>query len=373
MGKILHINSYYVDTHLYSKIYKNLSDDYEQIVYIPIKKNRNEDNKMSIPNTELVFSKNIEKYHSIFYFNKINVLTADLENKLLFKDIDIVHAHNLFIDGAVALNLKKKYGIRYIVSVRMTDISKQYKYMLHRRNKAKEILGNADHIIFISPIYKDRLYGMMNEKFITSIEDKTSILPNGIDDFWLESSIKPLAYKNGDPFRLIYIGQIIKRKNLDKVLNVIESLNSNGQNISLTVIGGMYPTEEKFFNLMLERMQSLSFVDYKGKIYDHDILRSEIACSHSLIMPSYNELFGLVFLEAISQNTPVIYPKDEGITPYLEHINVGKMVDPNDYNSIKEGIITMIKDYSSFGNISNYADSFKWNKIVNEFKKLYKI
>jgi len=370
MQKILHLNSYYVDTHLYSKIYKKLSEEYKQTVYIPIKQNRNEDNKASIPNTELVFSKKIKKQHAIFYFDKIKRLTRDVEERELYK-VDIVHAHNLYTDGAIALNLKKKYGLKYVVSVRMTDISMQYKYMWHRRAIGREILAEAEHIIFISPLYKDRLYGMIKPEFVRFVENKTSVLPNGIDDFWFETAYPPLAYDDSEAFRLVYIGQIIKRKNVDKILNAIERLNSKDENISLMVIGGEHPSETQFYQDIVERMKLLDFVQYKGVVRDHEVLRNEIAESHALVMPSVNELFGLVFIEAISQNTPVVYPENEGITPYLDNKGVGISVDPHDEQSIEQGILALKKNYSNYGGISHLAKEFDWSTITKEFSQLY--
>src|SRR5690554_4363338 len=371
--RILHLNSYYVDTHLYSKIYKKLSTEYNQTIYIPIKKNRKEDNKISIPNTKLVYSKLIEKYHVIFYFDKIKKLTKDVESRGLIKNVDIIHAHNLYTDGAIALNLKKKYGLKYVVSVRMTDISMQYKYMWHRRAIGREILAEAEHIIFISPLYKDRLYGMMKPKFINRIENKTSVLPNGIDDFWIESFSAPRSYeKERDVFQLIYVGQLIKRKNLDKILMSLEVLNRQGEKISLTVIGGEHPSESKFYREVREKMNILNFVEYKGVIREQQLLKNEIAQSHALIMPSVNELFGLVFIEAVSQNTPVIYPKNEGITPYLDGKGVGVAVDANDDKSIEQGILNLKEEYVHYENIAHIAKDFDWNIITHKFSELYK-
>src|SRR5690606_28949241 len=110
---ILHLNSYYVDTHLYSKIYKKLAVDYNQTVYIPIKQNRKEDNKMSITNTELFFAMLIKKYHAIIYFDKIKKLPQEVEDRSLYKGVAIVHAHSLHGDGSIALNVKENDGLKY--------------------------------------------------------------------------------------------------------------------------------------------------------------------------------------------------------------------------------------------------------------------
>ena len=368
---ILHINSYFVDTHLYTMIYNKRQKDYRQTVYIPIKQNRQEDNKMPITDTELVFSKLIRKHHTIFHTAKIDKLSEDLQKRQLHKGVDIVHAHNLYTDGAIALDLKRKFGLKYVVSVRMTDISMQYKYMWHRRSLGRKILSEAEHIIFISPLYQDRLYEMMDEHFAKSISTKTSILPNGIDDFWLSSACPPLRYESGDVFKLIYIGQLIKRKNLHVILEAVKSLQMSGDSCHLTIIGGENLDESEYFKDLMSKISEMDNVEYKGVIRDQSLLKNELANSHALVMPSKNELFGLVFIESISQNTPVLYPGNEGITPYLDNCNVGVEVQAGDSESIGTGIRTLMKNYEKYTDISDFAKKFDWNTITNKFSQLY--
>lgn len=371
MLKILHLNSYYVDTHLYSKIYKKLSDTCFQTVYIPLKQNRKEENKMVIQNTELIYSKIIEKYHSIFYFAKIAKLFKDVVNKKIYEGSNVIHAHNLFIDGAVAYKLKKKYGMRYVVSIRMTDISLQYKFMLHRRFFAKRILKEADSIIFISPHYKNMLWSMVGRSLVDELEEKTYVIPNGIDDFWLENSIPKTPYHN-KTFNLLFIGQIIKRKNLHKVLDCLSELNKSDIKYNLTIVGGEHANEKEYFNEIKNRIDLIPYVQYKGAIKDHFLLQNEIGRNHALIMPSVRELFGLVFIEALSQNTPVVYPIDEGISPYLKDLDAGVPVDPTKVLSISDGIERMKRQYNKFNFLSEKIKQFDWSIITNQYNILYK-
>jgi glycosyltransferase involved in cell wall biosynthesis len=119
-------------------------------------------------------------------------------------------------------------------------------------------------------------------------------------------------------------------------------------------------------------MEKQDYVQYKGIIRDHMLLKNEIVQNHALIMPSVNELFGLVFIEAISQNTAVVYPKNEGIASYLDNRNVGVSVDAQDEHSIEQGILQLKKDYNKYGNISQIAKKFDWNIITKKFSELYK-
>lgn len=55
--KILHINAYYIDNHLYSQLYTTLDSDIEQRVYIPIKKDREAENMVDLNRGNLFLKK----------------------------------------------------------------------------------------------------------------------------------------------------------------------------------------------------------------------------------------------------------------------------------------------------------------------------
>ena len=55
-------------------------------------------------------------------------------------------------------------------------------------------------------------------------------------------------------------------------------------------------------------------------------------------MPSSNETFGLVFIEALSQSLPIIYTKGEGIDGYFKDDFIGKAVNSKDNQSIAYAI-----------------------------------
>ncbi|KAA6312319.1 Glycogen synthase, partial [termite gut metagenome] len=199
----------------------------------------------------------------------------------------------------------------------MTDIDYQYKYMIHRRKHAIQILKHAKKIIFISSRYKEKLFSLLPVHIANYINKNSLILPNGIDDFYLSHYSDKTRYTHNDSFRLLYLGQIQKRKNLLQVINAVEEMNST-YNITLNIIGGFNLKEIPYYKKILKRIKNLNYIQYFGEILNKDEILVHLKNSHVLIVPSKNELFGIVYIEAISQNTPVIYLAGEGIEPFLK-------------------------------------------------------
>ena len=370
---ILHINSYYIDNHLYSHLYKKLSKDVRQKVYVPIKYNRSPENQLDIENLDLVYDKIITKFHKLDYFGKIKKITKALVREGLHKDIDFIHAHNLYTDGGVAYKLKKQFGIKYIVAIRLTDVIMQYKYMFHRRSYGRKILEEAEKVIFVSPIYKERLFSMMSSNFVNRIEKKTLIMPNGVNQFWLDNLKVQHDKILEDTVQLLFVGQIDENKNLYNTIAAVAQLNEqNVKKYILTIVGGKNKTrdDDEFFDGFIQHIAQYDWVSYEGK-KDRIELLELYRKADIFVMPSRRELFGLVYIEALSQSTPVIYSIGEGISSFLKNENFGVGVYADDPTSIANGIAKIVNDYPDFHGIEKFIAPFNWNIISNKYLDLY--
>lgn len=109
---------------------------------------------------------------------------------------------------------------------------------------------------------------------------------------------------------------------------------------------------------------------YLGPIYDKEKL-SEVFRTHSLFaMPSIHETFGLVYIEALSQNIPVIYTKGQGIDR-LFNDSVGIGVNPLSVDDITQAMKTILSTPDNYNNTSIDFDVFNWNSIAKKYMGYY--
>lgn len=187
MGNLLHINSYFSNSKFYKNLYDNqIMNDLDIHVYIPVPtdfaNNGFDYGKYS------TISKNHKKYDRYIFHLKHHKIYKDVKEKYNIDQYSIIHAHSLFSNGYISMKLKEDFGIPYIVAVRDTDLNIFFKQMLHLRRLGIQILKNASHIIFLSKPYKEDLM----DKYIPAnlqgeFNNKASIIPNGIDQFWLNN------------------------------------------------------------------------------------------------------------------------------------------------------------------------------------------
>lgn len=368
---ILHLNAYYIDNHLYSQLYSKLNGYVDQKVYIPIKLNRKPENVIDLENGKLYFDKCIKPSHKYNYFGKINFLFKRLVAEGLQNKVDFVHAHNLFTDGALAYKLYKAYNIPYIVTIRLTDVTLQYKYMYHRRSLANKVLRNAEKIIFISPIYRDRLYAMVPQRLRSQFLAKTKIVPNGMNDIWIKNTYPERNHSKKDVVNLIFVGQIMKLKNIKELIAAVDVLNdkAGSSKYQLTVVGGANHAEPDYYKEFLEIVENHDTVTYLGKVKDVTKLMELYRNADIFTMPSKPELFGLVYIEALSQGLPIIYSKGEGIDGFFEDVPVGASVEPESVESIAAGIEKVAN--TQYKNLNDIIQPFDWNNLIKEYLKFY--
>lgn len=264
------------------------------------------------------------------------------------------------------MNIKRKYGIPYIVAVRNTDINTFFKHMVHLRYLGIRILKNADKIIFLSEPYKDYLISKyVPDNLKKDVYDKSLVIPNGIDKFWLENkgSIKQL--NNRGSINLLYIGTFNKRKNLISTINAIEILRNNGMKIRYTIVGKV--EDETLFN----RIKSLPYINYIKPVSKDKLI--EIYRENDIfVMPSITETFGLVYAEAMSQGLPVIYTRGQGFDGHFKEGVVGYSVDSSSSREIASRVEDTLMNYKRISkNCTEKVDKFNWGEIASEYYKIY--
>ncbi|MEM0253536.1 MAG: glycosyltransferase family 4 protein [Candidatus Bathyarchaeia archaeon] len=166
-----------------------------------------------------------------------------------------------------------------------------YGKRLHYAKSILKILGWL-HIIkiihVVNPIDLIRLR--------QSIGIKVVYLPNFVNC----SMFKPVSVKRHDAFQVLFIGALEFKKGIDIFLKVAERFKKDFPEAKFVIAsyGGSWEEE------VLRHVEN-GLVDYKGFVVDMELIKlySE---SHVLMMPSREEPFGLVALEAQACGTPII-------------------------------------------------------------------
>lgn len=366
---ILHLCKDFSGQGLYKNLMLSLADlGLRQSVFVgspeSLKSNDYEKNEQ----LQVYFSHILNISDKVFYKNKINKLYSALTSKdIIFEQINFCHAHSFYSDGGLALKIKQKMGIDYIAAIRNTDLNAFMKYRPDLIFQAIRIANNAKAIIFLNHAYRKRFIEKLPIKNKDNIWSKSVIIPNGIDRFWLNES--EISSQNQKKIRLLYVGDFSKNKNVPSVIRAAIKISKSAE-VSLTIVGGKGSDEEKVTKMINDNQH---ICQHYGFIKSRDELKEIYRKNDILILPSFTETFGMVFIEALSQGCQLIYTHGEGITGLINDDRVALGVDPNNLTDIISSINKLYfhKDKSR-ELASKYSYQFDLDGLSKKYLNLYK-
>ena len=299
------------------------------------------------------FNKILYKY--VFWYKKYK--KWDLINKYVnISDFDIIYASTAFSDGCVAYEAYKRYGIPFVIAIRGTDVNLYIKKMFHLYRLGIQILLNAKMIVCISEAQKVSLKNSLLYQFLENkIGNKIKVIPNGVDDFWIENQYKNQRRKKCR--RFLYIGYFSDNKNVLSIIKAFKKVKKKYTEIELYLVGEKGDQEA----IIIEECANNDSIVYYGAVYEKNELVKIIRECDSFIMVSLVETFGLVYVEALSQGLPIIYSANTGFDGMIKDCIVGERCNAKNISDIANAMEQMIINYNNY----NYCDlaRFCWSNI----------
>ena len=362
--RVLHINCNYIGTPLHQIMNENLEAlGYENSVFVPTY-NRN----LSVikPKENVCVCECFRKWDRLLFDYKQRKICKALKNQYVVQNFDLIHAYTLFTDGNCARNLYRQYGVPYVVAVRNTDVNDFFRLMPHLRARGLRILLDAKKVFFLSEAYQNIVFKKyIPKKYHEKIRQKVQIIPNGIDDFWLEHPAEKLN-KMGDIIKLIYAGRIDRNKNIPTIQKAAEILRKKGYALQLTVVGKASDKR------LLAKIKKDPFTRYLPVVPKEELLG--LYRAHNIfVMPSFTESFGLVYAEAMSQGLPIIYSAGQGFDCQFPEGKVGYRVFARNPESVAEQIEKVIQNFDEISaNTVPSAKVFCWQNIAKKYDAIYR-
>lgn len=249
-------------------------------------------------------------------------------------DASLVHCHTWYSNWGGIL-AKLNYGLPLVLTVHSLEPLRPWK---------REQLGNgydftcwlektaiemADAVIAVSAETKADVLRLFNVP-----EDRVHIIHNGIDlDEYRKTSSRDALVRHGvDPNvpYLLFVGRITRQKGIIHLLNAIRYLNPGFQ---VVLCAGAPDTPE----IAAEMKAAVAALDRPGVVWIQEMLDKKSAIefySHAAIFccPSIYEPFGIINLEAMACETPVVASAVGGIKEVVVDGETGYLVPVRQMN-----------------------------------------
>lgn len=253
----------------------------------------------------------------------------------------------------------EKLGLPFVAGIHNSDLEVLTNpvYSFYFKNRLKTALYKAKAVACRSYVIEQKLINLLPD-----LKNKTFAVPSGIDEN-LITELRSAPLRN--PVKVLTCAQFKKRKNIDKVIEACKGLES----FELTVIG-----DGKEFEKLKRIDKSVKFT---GRL-SHNKVLEKMRESDVFILPSVNETFGMVYLEAMSQGCITVCTKDDGISGIIKDGENGFLTLPISTEIRK--ILLNIKDmdddrlktlrYNSFHTIQRYTLNSCCNEYLQQLLKI---
>ena len=313
------------------------------------------------------------------YSELIKLLKEDGKNdfEILINDkvkkSDILHAHTIEPRNYLKLKFSKKPTIAYVHFLPDTlDGSIKLPKLAFKIFKKYVIsfYKSADNLVVVNPIFiKDMVKAGLDEKKITYIPNFVSK-----EEFYKlkDSEINNIRKKyniNKNDFVVLGAGQVQHRKGVVDFIEVAKKL----PNIKFIWAGGfsfgsITDGHNELKKIMDNPPKNVNFLG----IIPRNEMNALFNISNLLFVPSYNELFPMTILEAVSTDTPILLRNLE----LYEDILFKKYLSADNNNKFVE-LIKKLRDdkklYNEQVKNSKYISNFySKDNVYKIWKKYYK-
>lgn len=276
-------------------------------------------------------------------------------------DYSIFHYH--FLWSIKELIFLKKYLKNIsIVSIHGSDLHQTAVVEKEKRKLFKKTLKYADKIIYVSKGLRELA------KKIKLDTKKDIVIPNGFDGdiFYFKDS-------NFDNNTFGFVGHLYRIKRADKLAEIFKIIKKKIPNAKLIIAGGGN-SDENLKNLMIEQFKKFNLMDsvkFVGEV-DHDKLAKHYSKMNILLVPSRNEGFPNVIVEARASGVFIAGTRIGGIPEAIEDAGITVKEGPDFEKRFAEAAVKLSQKLFSREEVSKKAQKFNWDEIIKKEIAVYK-
>ena len=337
-----------------------------------------------------VIAEDVRKWgRGIQFFSKIlvyNYLSASkIVNELVRKEgfkYDVVVAHD-WLSVMAGVTAKRELGLPLVFHVHSTEKGRTL-------GNGSEVVSSIEHrggqmadlVITVSYAMKDELIGLGFPK------EKIRVCYNGVDpekyspDQVDEATRKKIRESYGlkdDDQMILFIGRLVWIKGVDKLIMALPHVLQKIPKAKLVIVG--LGDMEEHLKSMAKGLKLEDVVKFRFEFVSEEDRIAHYAACDAAAFPSLYEPFGIVALEAMSMEKPLVVGAS-GISGMREIViadgpeQCGYHVNPSDPVDIAWGVVSCLQDQNRKQQLGKNGRKrvlaeFTWDAIAEKTLQTY--
>jgi len=329
------------------------------------------------------WGRGIQLFSKILVYNYLSA--SKIVNELIKKEsfkYDIVVAHD-WLSVIAGVTIKKETGLPLVFHVHSTEKGRTL-------GNGSEVVSNielrgakaADLIITVSHAMKDELISLGFPK------DKIEVCYNGVDpQKYNPENVKAEETKKlkefyglkEDDIMILFIGRLVGVKGVDKLVMAMPHVLSRHPNAKLVIVG--VGDMQEYLKNLVNTLKLQDVVRFNFNFVSEEERILHYAACDVAVFPSLYEPFGIVALEAMSMERPVVVGAAgvSGLREIVVHSGedqCGYHVNGNNPADIAWGINNVLesqekKRWLGKNGRKRVLNEFTWDKIAERTIAIY--
>ena len=315
---------------------------------------------------------NFQNPYDIFHGHHYDGGWVALQAHKKFRKPLVENFHSL---GQVRLKTKEQYGV---------DVSREKEIFEQRVAMEKEIIKAASLIISLAETEKRDLNLFYGTPF-----KKVVVVPGGVDIRKFLPKPKNMARStlnvSREDFVLLFVGRLEWRKGIGTLISAARLLKEVIPHIKVLVVGGnifgLKKNKDDWneYQRLLKKAREEEVEDlvrFVGRI-DHGQLPLFYSAADILVIPSYYEPFGLVVLEGMASQIPIVASRKGGLRITVKDGTTGLLFEPRNPKDLKEKVLQIYHSRKLAGFLVKNAhldvlENYSWKYIAEKIGNFYK-
>ncbi|WP_067148345.1 glycosyltransferase family 4 protein [Pseudotamlana agarivorans] len=188
------------------------------------------------------------------------------------------------------------------------------------------------------------------------------------------------------PYSILYLGTLIRKKGVLELPEIFKKVRQEYPQATLKLIGNdasdIQAGNHSTWSLLKESFseEDLNHVHYLGRL-PYDAIKNHIQDAHVCVFPTYAETLGMVTIESMAMQKPVVNSNIGWAQELMEDGQSGYLVHPKDHGVYAEKIKVLFNNKSKCLEVGNAARAYVENHFdmekqvvrnVEFYKKLIK-
>lgn len=298
--------------------------------------------------------------HKVFYHSSnrsyIPWSSAQAVEKYSSSVPDIIHVHSLQF-AELALYYKKRYKCPIVYSCHSLIDQRS---RTQSRIQQERIMGEASIVVVPSRWQKNML-----QKDFPAVRKKIKVIQHGVPRVPMKS--------RGPQGHLLFVGRLLRAKGIEELIASLKQIQHKRKQVQLHIVGTGSEEYQKKLRHLAWRHGVASKIFWHGFIVPDQIQRLYSKYG-AVVMPSKEESFGLVALEAMAHGVPLVSTRSGGLREFVNRRNA-QIIPIVSSRAIAKAILSMWRDASLTNKRVKtarlVARRLNWSNIARVYKELF--